>query len=157
MDGRYEEGNGPDGGLAVARMIGHLSYLSEFSFEKKFGREKRRGEFQYDFGHEFQVESYLSYQADKFTARFDANSLLYLTRAIDYYECKDLSGAQASFLVTAFTSDWLYPPHQAQEIHDLALQGGNRSRLEVIDLPFGHDAFLLDGEIQGRFVREFLA
>jgi len=107
--GQYES-SGPDGGLAVARMIGHLSYLSEHSFDKKFGRELRRGGFQYDFDHEFQVESYLSYQADKFTKRFDANSMLYLTRAIDYYECASLEAADAELLVPAVHLAWVYQP-----------------------------------------------
>ncbi len=155
LGGDYDTADPPIQGLAVARMVGHLSYLSESAFDAKFGRELRRGKFQYDFDHEFQIESYLSYQADKFTKRFDPNSLLYLTRAIDYFECPTLNHADAEFLTTAFSSDWIYPVHQSEAIHRHALAGGNRSRLEVIDLPYGHDAFLVDGVVQGQIVRDF--
>jgi homoserine O-acetyltransferase len=156
LDGEYSPADPPAQGLAVARMVGHLSYLSEEAFEVKFGRLPRRGRFQHDFGHEFQVESYLSYQADKFTRRFDPNSLLYLTRAIDYFDCPSLANANAEFLVTAFTSDWIYPVHQSEAVHARALAEGNRSQLHILDLPYGHDAFLVDGEFQGEVVREFL-
>ncbi len=152
------EGEGPVGGLAVARMIGHLSYLSEFSFDAKFGRSLQdKTAFDYKLSPEFQVESYLSYQGEKFTKRFDANSLLILSRAIDYYDGRSLEGSSSEYLFISFTSDWLYPTHQSAEMNALALAAGCRTRHIEIDLPFGHDAFLLDGEIQGGHVREFLA
>ncbi len=141
----------PVNGLSVARMIGHISYLSEASFASKFGRNRQEG------AKQFQVESYLNYQGDKFTSRFEANSLLVLSWAIDDYTCASLTGTTTEFLVTSFTSDWLYTPAQGLAIHEMAGAAGAKSRFELIDLPYGHDAFLLDGEIQGVFVREFLA
>jgi homoserine O-acetyltransferase len=155
--GDYDPSDPPVAGLAIGRMVGHLSYLSEAAFEAKFGRSLQRGAFYRDFGPEFAVESYLAYQGEKFARRFDANSLLYLTRAIDYFECPSLADADAEFLVTAFTSDWIYPVHQSEKIAAHARAGGNDVRLEVLDLPYGHDAFLVDGVEQGRVVREFLA
>ena len=108
------------------------------------------------FRSEFEVESYLKHQGDKFTGRFDANSLLYLTRAIDYYELKSLEKAEAEFLFTSFTSDWIYPSHQSAELHRMALEVGCRSTYVDIDLPWGHDCFLLDGEQQGAALRKLL-
>ena len=147
----------PANGLSVARMIGHISFLSDASFEAKFGRRLQDKEsFSYSFGPEFQVESYLSYQGDKFTSRFDANSFLYLTRALDYFERTSLAGSTTQYLFVSFTSDWLYPSHQSETMHALARSAGCESVHHVIDLPFGHDAFLLDGDLQGEVVRRFL-
>lgn len=150
--GDYQFQEPPLDGLAVARMIGHLSYLSEASFERKFGRR-----LQPENDDQFQVESYLNYQGDKFTQRFDANSFLVLSRAIDRFERPSLEGSESSYLFTSFTSDTLYPSHQSHALHEMALQVGRPSKWEDIDLPFGHDAFLLDGEIQAACVRDFLA
>jgi homoserine O-acetyltransferase len=156
--GDYELGKGPDGGLAVARMIGHLSFLSEAAFDAKFGRRLQdKDRPAYHLATDFQVESYLSYQGEKFTKRFDANSLLYLTKAIDYYDLKSFAGAQAEFLFVSFTSDWIYPTHQSAELLEMAHREGLRASHREIDLPYGHDAFLLDGDFQGEYVREFLA
>jgi homoserine O-acetyltransferase/O-succinyltransferase len=156
-DGFYEDGAPPAHGLSVARMIGHLSFLSGQAFERKFGRGLQDKEkFDYRLGVEFQVESYLSYQGDKFTKRFDANSFLYLTRAIDYYEAASLAGCSSRFLFTSFTSDWIYPSAQSRELHEMALAAGCQSEWRDLDLPMGHDAFLLDGELQGALVRGFL-
>jgi homoserine O-acetyltransferase len=156
--GDYPPGDGPANGLAVARMIGHISFLSEQAFEGKFGRRLQGFEsLPYHLGTEFQVESYLNYQGDKFTQRFDANSLLVLTKAIDYYDLRSFAGASAQYLFVSYTTDWLYPPHQAERAHQLALEAGCASRHVEIDLPFGHDAFLLDGEHQGTLLRAFLA
>lgn len=155
--GFYEEGEGPDGGLAVGRMIGHLSFLSEQAFEAKFGRrfqDKEHPEFH--LGVDFQVESYLNYQGDKFTKRFDANSLLYLTKAIDYYELASFHRSTSEYLFTSFTTDWLYPSHQSTTLLKMAQDLGLKGEHRIIDLPYGHDAFLLDGEIQGEYVRAFL-
>lgn len=156
--GNYVDGEGPDGGLAVGRMIGHLSFLSEQAFEAKFGRELQ-GKSRPDFhlGVDFQVESYLNYQGDKFTKRFDANSLLYLTKAIDYCDLRSLEQAQAEFLFTSFTTDWLYPTHQSKTLLKMAQDVGLKAEHREIDLPYGHDAFLLDGDIQGEYVRAFFA
>ena len=154
--GDYPLDDPPTDGLAVARMVGHLSYLSEASFEHKFSRryqEKQRPD--WTLGTEFEVESYLSHQAEKFTKRFDPNSYLVLTRALDYYERKSLQGSQSEYLFTSFTSDWLYPSHQSEELLRLASGAGCTASHHVIDLPFGHDAFLLDGEKQGALARLF--
>jgi homoserine O-acetyltransferase len=158
LGGDYEDGEQPDGGMCVARMLGHLSFLSDAAFTTKFGRRLQdKEEFDYTFGTEFQVESYLTYQGRKFTGRFDANSLLYVTRAIDYFDVRSLLGATAEFLFVSFTSDWLYPSYQSESMHQLALAAGCRSRHEIVDLPYGHDAFLLDADHQGDLVRQFLA
>jgi homoserine O-acetyltransferase len=138
-------------------MLGHLSFLSDEAFTQKFGRRlqgKDRPE--YRLGIEFEVESYLSHQGDKFTRRFDANSQLVLTRAVDYFDLQSLEPSESSYLFVSYTSDWIYPTAQTARLHRLALDAGCPSRHEEIDLPYGHDAFLLDGEIQGALVREFL-
>lgn len=156
--GQYVDDDPPAQGLAVARIVGHLSYLSEAAFDLKFGRRLQdKDAFDHRLGVEFQVESYLNYQGDKFTKRFDANSLLYLTRAIDYYERTNFAGSQSEYLFTSFTSDWIYPPHQSEELHQMALAAGRPSAWHNIALPMGHDAFLLDGVHQGALVRAFLA
>lgn len=155
--GDYPSDDPPVDGLAVARMIGHLSYLSEASFERKFGR-RRQNEVRPDADpNQFQVEGYLAHQGDKFSHRFDARSLVVLSRAIDAYERESLAGSRSEYLFTSFTSDTLYPSHQSETLHGLALAAGCRSTWHDIDLPYGHDAFLLDGEIQGGYVRDFLA
>ena len=147
----------PIQGLSVARMIGHLSYLSETSFQSKFGRGLQNKELlEYLPGVEYQVESYLSYQGDKFTSRFDAGSLVVLSKAIDWFERTDLSSAQCRYLLTSFTSDWLYPSHQSRTLQQMAEAAGKSALWVDIDLPYGHDAFLLDGHHQGELVREFL-
>lgn len=150
-DGDYPPEDQPAGGLSVARMIGHISFLSEAAYEAKFGRRIQEGT-----NDQFQVESYLNYQGDKFTSRFDANSLLVLTRAIDDYEFPGFEGISTEFLFTSFTSDWIYPPHQSQTLHEMASAARCRSLWCNIDLPYGHDAFLLDGELQAGHVRAFL-
>lgn len=161
--GDYYASEPPADGLAVARMVGHLSYLSESAFHHKFGRElqsetpRETSSPAYIPPERFQIESYLNYQGDKFTHRFDANSLIVLSRAIDDYACDSLVGCTTEFLFVSFNSDWLYPSHQSQELDQMARDAGCRSGWVEIDLPYGHDAFLLDGELQGRHVREFLA
>jgi homoserine O-acetyltransferase len=156
--GDYPPDDPPENGLSVARMIGHLTFLSEQAFTRKFGRRFQGKDVpDYHLGLEFEVESYLNYQGDKFTRRFDANSLLVLTRAIDYYDLKCLDPSRSEYLFTSFATDWLYPSHQSEALHRMAHQAGCVSRHEVIDLPFGHDAFLLDGEIQGAHLSAFLA
>lgn len=155
--GDYYPNPGPVDGLAVARMIGHLTFLSESSFDSKFGRGLQGKEsFAFDGGVEFAVESYLNYQGDKFTHRFDANSHLALTRAIDYYRLESFAGAQCHFLFTAFDSDWIYPSHQSAELHNLAVAAGCVSEFQEISCPWGHDAFLLEDVEQSRLVRLFL-
>ncbi len=148
----------PVDGLCVARMVGHLTFLSEAAFGTKFGRRYQgKDEPEYRLGVEFEVESYLSHQGEKFARRFDANSLLVLTRAIDYYDLKSLERSESSYLFTSFSSDWIYPSHQSEALLGMAREAGCPARHEAIDLPYGHDAFLLDGEHQGAMLRDFLA
>lgn len=156
--GDYYDGAPPAHGLSVARMIGHISFLSGQAFESKFSRRlQNKDAFDMHFGIEFEVESYLSYQGDKFTKRFDPNSLLHLTRAIDYYDWQGVEKAEAEFLFTSFTSDWLYTPEQSRELYEMVVAAGKPASYYDIDLPYGHDAFLLDGDLQGARLREFLA
>lgn len=156
--GDYPLDDPPRNGLSVARMIGHLTFLSEAAFARKFGRrfQDKDGP-DYRLGIEFEVESYLAYQGDKFTTRFDPNSLLVLTRAIDYYDLKSLSRSRSEYLFTSFSSDWIYPSHQSEELLQMALAAGLKACHHVVDLPYGHDAFLLDGEKQGELLAAFLA
>jgi len=155
--GDYYTGERPNHGLSVARMAGHISYLSDQSFAMKFGRSLQdREQLRFDGGIEFAVESYLNYQGDKFTNRFDANSYLVLTRAIDYFELESLQAAKCRFLFTSFDSDWIYPSHQSQELHEMASSAGLNSKWVEISSPMGHDSFLLDDREQADVVRQWL-
>lgn len=154
--GNYTIGEEPVDGLSVGRMVGHLSFLSEAAFDQKFGRRiQGRDEASVHLGVDFQIESYLSHQGDKFAKRFDANSLLYLTKAIDYYELTSFAASSSEYLFVSFTSDWLYPSHQSEALCRMARESGLKAEHIAIDLPYGHDAFLLDGNIQGEHVRAF--
>lgn len=160
--GDYYEYGQPERGLAVSRMIGHITFMSEHSMEEKFSRKLRHGRYSYDFAADFEVENYLRYRGDKFVKRFDANSYLYITKAMDYF---DLSEGRlvplgkeidTRFLVISFKSDWLYPPSQSQ---DLVRQLKRRYvDTTYCELPstYGHDAFLVDIEEQQELVRFFL-
>lgn len=154
--GDYDLDDPPAQGLAVARMIGHIAYLSGDALENKFGRKPQGDVVGLTLGSEFAVESYLNYQGDKFVGRFDANSLLILTRAANFFDLQSLEGASCEFLFVAYTSDTLFPVSMSEELHAMAQAAGCASTLEVVDLPFGHDAFLLDGERQGAAIRRFL-
>jgi len=149
----YEHGVVPRRGLRIARMIGHITYLSDDSMMEKFGRALRSGDFRFDFDIDFEVESYLRYQGEKFAEYFDANTYLRITKALDYFDpAKDYDGdlsramarAKAGFLVASFTSDWRFSPARSREIVKALLD----NRLDVtyaeIEAPHGHDAFLLD-------------
>jgi homoserine O-acetyltransferase len=156
-EGDYYGGMQPANGLSIARMIGHISFLSGSAFEAKFARRlQNKDSFSMEFGVEFEVESYLSYQGDKFTKRFDPNSLLHLTRAIDYFDWKGIEKAESEFLFVSFTSDWLYTSAQSKELLDMVTGAGKRATYCEIDLPYGHDAFLLDGDLQADVLRKFL-
>ncbi|WP_027330466.1 homoserine O-succinyltransferase MetX [Marinimicrobium agarilyticum] len=157
-DGRYLElDTVPKSGLAVARMIGHITYLSDYAMGKKFGRELRSGSFlrgQYD-PVEFQVESYLRYQGDSFANNFDANSYILITRALDYFDLareydddpvKAFKEAQCKFFVVSFSSDWRFSPQRSREIVDALLGAQQPVTYTAIDSPYGHDAFLLPSE-----------
>jgi homoserine O-acetyltransferase len=163
--GDYYETEGPRLGLAVARMVGHITYLSDIGMEQKFGRRLRnREKFGYDFSLDFEVESYLRYQGQSFVERFDANSLLYITKALDYFDVADGHGSlsrafretQASYLLLAFTSDWLYPPHQLKEVAQAIRRQGKDATYCEIKSDYGHDAFLLEYQIQAPMIRSFL-
>lgn len=163
--GEYYDELPPSAGLAVARMIGHITYLSEESLEEKFARRLQdKDNFSYHFEAEFQVESYLRHQGEKFVGRFDANSYLYITRALDYFDTaaghetlEDAFAAmQARFLFVSFTSDWLYPARRVKMLHDAATRAGRDSTYHEIDEPHGHDSFLLPSSEQENAIRDFL-
>jgi len=163
--GDYYGGQAPSDGLALARMIGHITYLSEEAMQEKFGR-KLRGKKSYGFSFDidFEVESYLQYRGDTFVKRFDANSYLYITKAIDYFDiaqpygslAKAFARVRAKFLVISFKSDWLYPPYQSREIVRALMANGVDVTYCEIDSPYGHDAFLVDAGEMPRMVRGFL-
>lgn len=165
-EGNYYGLKPPARGLAVARMVGHITYMSDDSMREKFGRRLRdRENFGYGFDVDFEVESYLRYRGSEFVNRFDANSYLYITKAMDYFDLmnghKSLAVAfesvTARFLVISFTSDWLYPSYQSQEIVR-ALRSRNVD-VAYCELPsnYGHDAFLVDVAEQTDLIRGFLA
>ncbi len=156
----------PRHGLAVARMIGHITYLSDESMHEKFGR-KLRGREAHAFGFEteFEVESYLAYQGKRFTERFDANTYLYMTKAMDYFDLSEgaptladaLAGTPVRFLVMSFSSDWLFPTYQSTELVDALRRVDAEVSFAEIQSPYGHDAFLLEPETQFGFIEPFLA
>ncbi|HEY9381045.1 MAG TPA: homoserine O-acetyltransferase, partial [Burkholderiales bacterium] len=148
----YEHGVIPQRGLRVARMIGHITYLSDDAMMEKFGRVLRSGRLGFHFDVDFEVESYLHYQADKFASYFDANTYLLITRALDYFDpsqahAGDLSAAlapaRAKFLVISFTSDWRFSPARSREIVKALLDNRRDVSYAEIDAPHGHDAFLM--------------
>jgi len=152
--------NDPEEGLAIARMIGHITYLSEVSLTNKFGRKIQQGAAaSQKFGDPlFEVESYLKYKGVGFTKRFDANSYLYITKAIDLFDItNDLSRGEGRFLVVHFTSDWLFPEYQALDIVDRLKNSGKNVSYRVIESNAGHDAFLLEEEKLGGAIKSFLA
>lgn len=165
-NGQYHAApQGPDRGLAIARMIGHITYLSEQSMREKFGRQLRSAEkYKYDFNSEFAVETYLDYQGQTFVERFDANSYLYITKAMDYFDLtreygtlrKAFAGVQGRFLVISFSSDWLFTPAQSEEIVDALASEDKDVTYCNINSPYGHDAFLLDSVSQEKLIAAFL-
>jgi homoserine O-acetyltransferase len=164
--GDYYGAEPPIDGLAVARMIGHITYLSEPSLERKFGREFRdSGGPGFTLAPEFAIESYLAYQGASFNARFDANSYLYITKAMDYWDLPAqygslevaLARSRAEFLLLSFTSDWLYPTSESLVIADALRQVGRAFQHVELESTAGHDAFLVDYSPQAPIVEEFLA
>ncbi len=151
--GRYRlENTNPDHGLMLARMIGHVTYLSDDGMATRFGRELKSGDIDKDEDVEFQVESYLHHQGRSFTQRFDANTYLLMTRALDYFdparETNDdlvaaLEHTQARFLVMSFSSDWRFSPERSKEIVDALIAAGKDVAATVIESEHGHDSFLL--------------
>ena len=162
-NGEYYEKGQPERGLALARMIGHITYMSDQSMEARFSRRLKNGDYNFSFNPDFEVEGYLHYKGGGFVKRFDANSYLYITKAIDYF---DLSGddklipsgkrLDAKFLVISFKSDWLYPPYQSRDIVKLLKSKGIDTTYCEIDSSYGHDAFLLEVEEQEHLVKHFL-
>jgi homoserine O-acetyltransferase len=160
----YEHGTRPNRGLRVARMIGHITYLSDDQMAEKFGRQLRE-RLSYSFEPEFQIESYLRYQGDKFSEYFDANTYLRITKALDYYDPAAAFGgdlkaalaeARARFLVVSFTTDWRFSPERSREIVRALVANRRDVSYAEIDAPHGHDAFLLDHPQYHGVVRAYL-
>jgi homoserine O-acetyltransferase/O-succinyltransferase len=164
-------GRRPDAGMGVARMIGHVTYLSGQALDDKFHRRLQdrgdAGELRYTVTEpEFEVESYLDHQADSFVKRFDANTYLYTSRALTYFDLarqygggslsRALEGVAARTLLIAFSSDWLYPPTASRDLEEALSALGKPVELHVIDAPYGHDCFLLEEARQTPIVRRFL-
>ncbi len=164
--GDYARGEGPRVGLAIARMMAHITYLSDASMDRKFGRRKAHAPEggAYNFDAQFEVESYLRHQGEIFINRFDANSYLYITRAIDHFDLTAAYGlleravapVTAESLVVGFTSDWLFPPEQNREIALALLRAGKRASYAQLDTDLGHDSFLLESPQLYDLVRDFL-
>lgn len=162
-NGDYYGDSPPHRGLAVARMIGHITYMSDISMAEKFGRRLKNHERTFKFGTDFEVEGYLRYRGDNFVKRFDANSYLYITKASDYFNIlngKKLSeifkGLKAKVLVIAFKSDWLYPSYQSQEIVRACKLAGVDTTYCEVNSTYGHDAFLLEINEETRLIKHFL-
>ena len=162
-NGNYYGNLPPAEGLAVARMIGHITYMSDMSMEKKFGRRFKDNRQPFKFSANFEVEEYLRYRGNNFVKRFDANSYLYITKAIDYFDLlngKDISevfkGLDAKVLVIAFKSDWLYPAYQSQEIVKACKLAGVDATYCEINSTYGHDAFLLEVQEETHLMKHFL-
>ena len=167
----YKHGVVPKRGLRLARMVGHITYLSDDDMAEKFGRDLQRlagapDEYRFSFDVEFAVESYLRHQGDKFSGYFDANTYLLITRALDYFDpakrhqgdlSQALVHAQAKFLVISFSTDWRFSPDRSREIVQALLNNKADVSYAEIDAPHGHDAFLLNDERYHRLVRAYFA
>src|SRR5689334_12049579 len=162
----YEKGVVPVRGLRIARMIGHITYLSGEAMAEKFGRLLRRGALGFDFGTDFEVESYLRYQGDKFSSYFDANTYLRITKALDYFDpaadfgdnlSAALARAKAAFMVVSFKSDWRFPPSRSREMVRALLDNRRIVSYLEIDAPGGHDAFLLEDPRYHNALRAYFA
>ncbi len=166
LGGNYKADAVPEGGLATARMLAHITYLSDESMSRKFGRELQEHEsYSFDFKRDFAVESYLEYQGRRFVERFDANSYYYITRAMDYFDlaarangdlAAALAPAKAKFLVVSFSSDWLFTTAQSMDIVNALLK--NRTKVSFCEIKsgYGHDAFLLEIDVLGQMVSDFI-
>lgn len=164
-DGNYSKDKPPVSGLSLARMIGHITYLSDEAMHEKFGRNfQDKDNSKYDSPTEFQVESYLHHQGTSFTRRFDANSYLYITKALDYFDLAindsltaGFAGIKASFLIVSVSSDWLYPPYQSEEIVRALAANDIDVQYCEIRSKYGHDAFLLEHGQMSYLIGSFLA
>jgi len=161
--GDYYGGPLPVKGLSVARMVGHITYMSDESMNEKFGRRIKNDKQPFKFSPEFEVEGYLQYRGDNFIKRFDPNSYLYITKAIDYFDLSNgvglhnlLKGVKTKFLIIAFKSDWLYPPYQSQEIAKACKKAGIEAIYCELSSNYGHDAFLVEIDEQAHLITHFL-
>jgi homoserine O-acetyltransferase len=161
----YAQNAIPARGLKLARMLGHITYLSEDLLGEKFGRDVKGGEYGFNYDVDFEIESYLRYQGDKFAQVFDANTYLLMTKALDYFDpakeaggdlAKALSVAEAGFFLASFRSDWRFPPERSREIVQALVKAKRRVTYAEIDAPHGHDAFLLDDVHYHRLVAAYL-
>ncbi len=165
-DGNYPRDSGPRVGLAIARMMAHITYVSDASMDRKFGRRKKEtaAADAYTFEPQFEVEGYLRHQGQSFINRFDANSYLYITRALDQFDLAQAYGSleaafsllNAEMLVVGFTSDWLFPPEQNRSLTLAVLRAGKRSSYAELSTDLGHDSFLLESDELYALVRAFL-
>ncbi|MES2026920.1 MAG: homoserine O-acetyltransferase [Pseudomonadota bacterium] len=160
----YSHGVVPKNGLRVARMLGHITYLSDDDMAAKFGRDLRSGSYQFGFGIDFEIESYLRYQGDKFSTYFDANTYLLITKALDYFDpakdfggdlTKTLSNTTAKFLLVSFSTDWRFSPERSHEMVQALVNNNRTVTYAEIDAPHGHDAFLLDDQRYMNVVRSY--
>jgi homoserine O-acetyltransferase len=167
-NGRYYASRDKIAGLAVARMLGHITYLSPAGMRERFGRKlKENGAYAYQFKDEFEIESYLAHQGHRFLDRFDANSYLYITKAMDYFDVAGKYGGgslesacervRAKTLFVSFTSDWLFPPAQSQELVRAFQRLGRDVTYLNIESSYGHDSFLMPGAHLSRALEQFLA
>ena len=162
-DGNYYGGAPPAKGMSVARMVGHITYMSDTSMAEKFGRRFKNTRSSFKFDPEFEVEGYLQYRGENFVNRFDPNSYLYITKAIDYFDLANgkglaeiLRGVKTRFLVIAFKSDWLYPSYQSQEIARACKRAEVETTYAELNSTWGHDAFLIEVDEQSHLVKHFL-
>ena len=162
-EGDYYGKDLPAKGLSVARMVGHITYMSDVSMSEKFGRKFKNTKQPFKFSPEFEVEGYLQYRGDNFIKRFDPNSYLYITKAIDYFDLANgtglrevFKGITAPFLIIAFKSDWLYPAYQSQEIARACKLAGIDAIYCELNSNYGHDAFLVEVDEQAHLIKYFL-
>jgi homoserine O-acetyltransferase len=160
----YQQKAVPRRGLKIARMIGHITYLSDDSMDLKFGRALREDALQFNFDTDFQIESYLRYQGDKFAETFDANTYLRITKALDYFDqaaknagnlSATLTHSESNYLIISFTSDWRFSPSRSREIVEALVANKLDVSYAEIDSPHGHDAFLMDEPVYHNLVRAY--
>ena len=163
--GEYDSEDGPFSGLSVARMMAHITYLSDESMKEKFGRDLKLSKLNYNYDVEFQIESYLRYQGEKFVSGFDANTYLLMTKSLDYFDpikdmgdmfISNLNITNAKFLVISFTSDWRFPPIRSKEIVKILINNNKRISYSEINADGGHDAFLMNNQDYFDVMKEFI-
>lgn len=162
----YQHGVVPKRGLRLARMLGHITYLSDDAMAGKFGRGLRSGEYKYGYDIEFEVESYLRYQGDKFASYFDANTYLLMTKALDYFDpaqhtehnlARAFASVQANYLIMSFSSDWRFSPDRSREIVKALLHNKRNVSYAEIESQHGHDSFLMQNEQYFAVMRNYLS